>query len=126
MGFFDGFKLDIKVTHLQNDSNDLINRYCDSFVITKQMMSEANDIIRLHFFDMQDMSAEEAALIKLAVFYSIAVSNDDKNMRSILAGAILKFGNIANISEKRLRPKASSLVSELTGSTLAEDLLSHL
>jgi hypothetical protein len=123
MGFFDGFKFGIKVTHLQNDSNDLINRYCDSFVITKQMMTEANDIIRLHFFDMQDMSAEEAALIKLAVFYSIAVSNDDKNMRSILTGAILKFGNI---SEKKISPKASFVVRELTGSTLAEDLLNHV
>jgi hypothetical protein len=44
-------------------------------------------------------------------------------MRSILTGAILKFGNI---SEKKISPKASFVVRELTGSTLAEDLLNHV
>ena len=126
MGFFDGFKLGITCTNLQNNSNVLINRHCGAFAISKQMMSEANDIIKIYFFEMQDMCVEEAALIKLAVFYSIAVSNDDNNMRSILAGAILKIGNIDNISEKRLRPKTSYIVRELTGINLVEDLLKHL
>lgn len=126
MGFFDGFKLGIACTNLQNGSDVLINRHCDHFVINKQMMSKANDVIRMHFFDIRDMCEEEAALIKLAVFYSIAVSNDDKNMRSVLAGAILKMGNIDSVAGKRLRSETASVVSELTGSTLAEDLLKHL
>ena len=123
MGFFDGLKFGIKVTHLQNDSNYLINRHCDSFVINKQMMSLANDFIRECFFnDIQDMCVEEATLIKLATYYTIVVNNEiitnDVNLKSVIAGGIMKNWGDWN---GKIRPKASSIIRELIGPDFITD-----
>lgn len=123
MGFFDGFKLGIRVTHLQNDSNDLINRYCDYFFIDKQMVSSANSFIKVCFLnDIPDMCVEEATIIKLATYYRIVVNNEiitnDVNLKSLIAGGIMKNWGDWN---RKIRPKASSIIRELIGPDFLRD-----
>lgn len=70
VGFFAGLKLGVTCTNLQNSADVLINRHCERGILNKNMLSKANDIMRMNFLEIQDMCVEEATAIKLAAFYS--------------------------------------------------------
>ena len=130
MGLFSNFKLGVVIAvglkNVQNGSDILINRHTnvDTFTINKQIKSAADEVIKkIYLNEIEDISEEEAALLKLGVFYSIANDNDDEHMKALFADAIKKISSIGGV---KIRSKTISEVNELTSFALYGDLIKHI
>jgi hypothetical protein len=104
---------------LQSGSDVLINRHTqiNTFSVHRVLRKRANERIKELFLNgemesMGDICEEEAALLKLSVFYQAAERADDEHTMALLGDAIDK---INQIGQDKIRPTVSMQVLSETG-----------
>ena len=101
---------------LQTGSDVLINRHTEinTFAVNSAIRKHANDVIKHLYLRgfMEDMCEEEAALIKLAMFFKAAEQSDEQHMMALVGDSISK---IRRIAEGKIRPEISLQVTGDTG-----------
>lgn len=101
---------------VQKGADILINRHTDInvFMLNSQLRKHADKLIALYFKDNLDgdLSEEEAALLKLGIWYANAESTGDRHMQAILADGIQR---IKQSSGGKIRSRISLEVLSQTG-----------
>ena len=120
MGLFNLFKAAAEsalgISVLTNGSDILINRHTkiNTFSVNRAIVKHANEVIKQFYLNdcMEDMREEEAAMLKLAVFYEAAALCNEQQMMALIGDSIVK---LRSISEGKIRPKISLQVTSQTG-----------
>lgn len=100
---------------LQSGSDVLINRHTNvnTFNIHDKIRKHANEIIKeVMLNEVNDLTEEEAALIKLAFFHSAAQAAGENHMRAIIADSI---SMMRSASSGKIRSNVSLQVMSETG-----------
>lgn len=119
MSIFDMFRTTVGnfagIKMLQNGSDVLINNRTkiSTFSVNSALRKHADEVIKQHFLGlMDDMCVEEAAIIKLSIFYQAANELDQMTEMDLIGDAITE---IRHISGDKIRPLISAEVMAETG-----------
>lgn len=120
MGLLGMFKNSIMNTAgikiLQQGSDILIikNTPINTFNVPSPLRDHANSLIKQLFLNgfMEDMTEEEAALLKLSIFYRAAEEAENEDLMDLIGESISK---IREIGEGKIRAQVSLQVMGETG-----------